>query len=76
MKDLLNRKQAADYLTSLGLKISKQTMAIQAMRGTGAKYALIGHTAYYKREWLDEWLESRLKPNAHAFAHMRYRRVQ
>ena len=70
MKDLLNRKQAADYLTSLGLKISKQTMAIQAMRGTGAKYALIGHTAYYKQEWLDEWLDDQLKPNAHSFAHM------
>ena len=70
MKDLLNRKQAADYLMSIGLKISKQTMAIQAMQGTGPKYALIGHTAYYKQEWLDEWLESQLKPNAHAFAHM------
>ena len=70
MNHLLNRKQAAGYLTSLGLKISKQTMAIQAMRGTGAKYALIGHTAYYKKEWLDEWLESQLKPNAHSFAHM------
>ena len=28
MSNLLNRKQAAEYLTSLGLKISKQTMAI------------------------------------------------
>ena len=70
MSNLLNRKQAAEYLTSLGLKISKQTMAIQAMRGTGAKYALIGHTAYYKREWLDEWLEDQLGPHAHSFAHM------
>ena len=45
-------------------------MAIQAMRGTGAKYALIGHTAYYKKELLDEWLESQLKLNAHSFAHL------
>lgn len=76
MTNLLNRKQAADYLTSLGLKISKQTMAIQAMQGIGPKYALIGHAAYYKQEWLDEWLESQLKPFAHAFAHMQQRRVQ
>ena len=71
MKNLLNRKESADYLTSLGLKISKQTMAVHAMRGTGAEYTLIGRTAYYKQEWLDEWLECQLTPSAHSFAHMR-----
>ena len=70
MSNLLNRKQAADYLKSRGLKLSKQTLAIKAMSGKGPRYALIGRTAYYQQEWLDEWLDSQLKPSAHSFAHM------
>ena len=70
MTNLMNRKQAAEYLTSLGLRISKQTLAVHAMRGIGAEYTLIGRTAYYKQEWLDEWLADQLKPSAHSFAHM------
>ena len=70
MTKLLTRKQASAYLTSLGLRSSKMTMARQAMTGEGAKYALIGGTAYYTKEWLDEWLESQLKPQAQSYAHM------
>ena len=67
---LLTREQSATYLKDCGLRASRMTLARLAMSGEGPRYALIGHTAYYKREWLDEWLESQLKPNAHAFAHM------
>lgn len=67
---LLRRQQAADYLSERGLRTSKITMARQAMTGEGAKYTLIGRTAYYTQEWLDEWLESQLKPHTHAYAHM------
>ena len=70
MTNLMNRKQAAEYLTSLGLKISTGTMAVHAMRGTGVQYSIIGRKAYYKQEWLDEWLADQLKPSAHSFAHM------
>ena len=70
MNKLLTRKQASEYLTSLGLRSSKMTMARQAMTGEGAKYTLIGRTAYYTQEWLDEWLESQIKPHTHAYAHM------
>ena len=45
-------------------------LARHAMSGTGAKYTIIGRTAYYTEEWLDEWLKSQLKPDTHAFAHM------
>ena len=67
---LLRRQQAADYLSERGLRTSKITMARQAMTGEGAKYTLIGRTAYYTQEWLDELLESQLKPHTHAYAHM------
>jgi len=66
MKKLLTRNQAAEYLKSLGLRSSRMTLARQAMTGEGAKYVLIGRTAYYQQEWLDEWLESQLKPQAHS----------
>ena len=70
MKKLLNRQQAAEYLSEFGLKISRQTMAIQAVRGTGPNYTLIGRKAYYSEEWLDEWLESQMTPHSHSLAHM------
>ena len=46
------------------------TLARLAMTGEGPSYALIGRTAYYQQEWLDEWLESQLKPQTHSYAHM------
>ena len=67
---LLTREQSATYLKDCGLRASRMTLARLAMSGEGPRYTLIGRTAYYKKEWLDEWLESQLKPNAHSFAHM------
>ena len=67
---LLRRQQAAEYLSERGLRTSKITLARQAMTGEGAQYTLIGRTAYYKPEWLDEWLETQIKPHTHAYAHM------
>jgi hypothetical protein len=67
---LLRREEAAQYLKSKGLRASNIMLARHAMSGTGAKYTIIGRTAYYTEEWLDEWLKSQLKPDTHAFAHM------
>ena len=67
---LLTREQSATYLKDYGLRASRMTLARLAMSGEGPRYALIGRTAYYKKEWLDEWVESQLKPNAHSLAHM------
>ena len=67
---LLTREQSATYLKDCGLRASRMTLARLAMSGEGPRYALIGRTAYYQQEWLDEWLESQLKPNSHSFSHM------
>lgn len=68
---LLTREQSATYLKDCGLRASRMTLARLAMSGEGPRYALIGRTAYYQQEWLDEWLESQLQPNAHAYMHLR-----
>ena len=68
---LLTREQSATYLKDCGLRVSRMTLARLAMSGEGPRYALIGRTAYYQQEWLDEWLESQLQPNAHSYMHLR-----
>lgn len=70
MSQLINREQAAEYLKSLGIRSSKVTLARLAMGGDGPKYALVGRTAYYRTEWLDEWLENQITPHTHSLAHM------
>ena len=62
MIELLPRKDAASYLKGTGVRSSHTTLARLAMGGQGPKYTLIGRTAYYKPEWLDEWLESQITP--------------
>ena len=70
MIELLSRKDAAIYLQDRGVRSSHTTLARLAMGGEGPKYTLIGRTAYYKPEWLDEWLESQITPHSHSLAHM------
>lgn len=70
MIQLLTRKNAAAYLKTKGIRSSQATLARLAMGGNGPQYALIGRTAYYKPEWLDEWLEGQMSPNSHSLAHM------
>jgi hypothetical protein len=70
MKELLNRKEAAEYLVNKGLRSSAMTLARLAMSETGPKYALVGRTTYYKPEWLDDWLDDKLQAHAGAFDHM------
>lgn len=67
---VFTRDEAADYLSSSGLRMSRTTLARYAMSGRGPKYALIGRKAYYKREWLDSWLTLKLAAYSHALAHM------
>ena len=67
---LFNRRDAAIYLVSLGLSSSKVTLARQAMTGSGPKYTLINNRAYYKPEWLDEWVNEQITPHKHSLAHM------
>ena len=67
---LLTREQSATYFKQCGLRASKMTLARLAMTGEGPRYVLIGRTAYYQQEWLDEWLKGQIKPQTHSYAHM------
>ena len=69
MKELLTRRKAAQYLEAQGIRSSRSTLARAAMGGDGPQYVLIGRTAYYKTEWLDQWLEAQLVPHSHSLAH-------
>ena len=67
---LLTREQSATYLKDCGIRSSRMTLARLAMTGEGPCYVLIGRKAYYREEWIDEWLERQLSPANHAFTHM------
>jgi hypothetical protein len=69
MKELLTRRKAAQYLEAHGIRSSRSTLARAAMGGDGPQYVLIGRTAYYKPEWLDQWLEAQMEPHSHSLAH-------
>ena len=68
-KELLTRRKAAQYLEAQGIRSSRSTLARAAMGGDGPQYVLIGRTAYYKIEWLDQWLEAQMMPHSHSLAH-------
>ena len=70
MKKLLSRGEAANYLRSLGLQSSKDTLAKHAMTGEGPCYVVIGRCSYYKPQWLDERLESQITPHNRSSTHM------
>jgi len=69
MNEFLSRKDTAIYLTNAGISISKTTLARMAMNGEGPKYIILRQKAYYKPEWLDEWL-SKFQPSPSAIEHM------
>jgi len=69
MPKLLTRRDAAEYLGSKGVRSSQSTLARYAMGGYGPQYVLIGRIAYYKTEWLDQWLEAQMMPHSHSLAH-------
>jgi len=54
---ILTREEAADYLG-----VTVDTLAAHATRGTGPQYAkLSGRAVRYRREDLDDWVESKLR---------------
>ena len=69
MPKLLTRRDAAEYLGTRGVRSSQSTLARYAMGGYGPQYVLIGRIAYYKTEWLDQWLEAQMMPHSHSLAH-------
>ena len=69
MTEFLTRRQAAQCLEAQGIRSSRSPLARAAMGGDGPQYVLIGRTAYYKTEWLDQWLEAQMLPHSHSLAH-------
>jgi hypothetical protein len=70
MTELLKRDEAAAYLQDAGLRMSRTSLARYAMGGDWPQYTLIGFTAYYKPEWLDQWLEGQMEPHSNSLAHV------
>ena len=56
----LDRREAADYLTARGLRISKNTLQKWATTGGGPAYRRFGLRAVYTREDLDNWANDKL----------------
>jgi hypothetical protein len=56
----LSRSEAAEYLTSRGLRIAKQTLARFAVTSSqGPTYRVFGSRAIYTTADLDAWAEAR-----------------
>ncbi|EDZ40799.1 conserved hypothetical protein [Rhodobacteraceae bacterium HTCC2083] len=62
LKKVLNRSEAADYLTSHGYSIRKTTLQKLASVGGGPRYRIFGNRAVYTLPDLDTWLTSKLSP--------------
>jgi hypothetical protein len=56
----LERPAAAEYLTSKGLRVSKNTLQKWVTTGGGPAYRRFGLRAVYTREDLDAWAQSKL----------------
>lgn len=59
-KKFLTRPEAADYLTSRGMVISKNTLQKMACLGGGPIYMIFGNRALYRKSDLNDWAEQRL----------------
>ena len=56
----LDRREAADYLTGRGLRVSKNTLQKWVTTGGGPAYRRFGLRAVYLREDLDAWASAKL----------------
>jgi len=56
----LDRREAAEYLTSRGLRVSKNTLQKWVTTGGGPAYRRFGLRAVYTQADLDAWAETKL----------------
>lgn len=61
---VLNRSEAAEYLTERGFKVSKTTLQKLVTVGGGPVYRRFGHRAVYRKSDLDIWVQERLSDPA------------
>jgi hypothetical protein len=59
-REYLTRAEAAAYLTSRGLPITKNTLQKMATVGGGPLYQIFGFRALYTAPNLDTWAEEKL----------------
>ncbi len=59
-KRILNRKEAARYLTDHGYKTAPGTLAVKACRGDGPPFVKYGPYPGYDPDDLLEWAQNRL----------------
>ena len=56
----LDRREAAEYLTGRGLKITRNTLQKMATVGGGPIYRVFGIRALYTQVELDDWAASKI----------------
>ncbi len=57
--EMMTRDEAAEYIVSIGFKVTAGTLAQMAYRKTGPRYFKFGGRAMYKKDELDEWVKER-----------------
>jgi hypothetical protein len=57
---LLSRKEAARYLTGLGLEMAAQTLARKFHEGTGPLCTHVGDRAMYRQAHLDDYFNAQV----------------
>jgi hypothetical protein len=53
---------ASDFLKSLGIPRSPQTMRKDRCVGGGPKFVRFGAQIFYRADWLQEWVLTRMSP--------------
>lgn len=66
--NLLNRVDAAQYLSRKGLKTASATLAKLAVTGDGPPYRLWQNRAVYEVTDLDQWASTKLGPKIQSSA--------
>ena len=57
-RKLLNRKEAAAYITANFYKVSARTLAIYASNDEGPPYRILGGAAHYTQADIDAWVDN------------------
>ncbi len=55
--DNITTKQAAAYLTQVGVPTAKSTLEVMRTQSRGPRYRKITSRVYYSKEWLDEYAQ-------------------
>jgi hypothetical protein len=53
---LWDTAELAEYLSSIGIRVTVAALRVWRNRGTGPRWLKVGHRVYYRREHVREWL--------------------